>query len=152
MSISKFIRILRWDYLYVAGNVLSKIRETLVQKILPALLALSSKQSAQVSGAFTPLETHPKQEKKTKKKQAIVKGNIQSAIPITGVGTQRPSKPWKLVVYVNTDTICSRLKELSAGTSAGQQSNGGAGQQSKVMVGSYTDASTSTVASSLAQQ
>ena len=56
------------------------------------------------------------------------------------------------MVYVKTDTICSTLKELSAGTSSGQQSNGGAGQQSKVMVGgSYTDASTSTVASSLAQ-
>ena len=45
---------------------------------------------------------------------------------------------------VKTDTICSRLKELSAG-----QSNGGAGQQSKEIVGSYTEASTSIVASSL---
>ena len=53
---------------------------------------------------------------------------------------------------IKTDTICSRLKELSAGTSEGQQSNGGAGQQSKEMVGSYTDASTSTVASSLADK
>ena len=53
---------------------------------------------------------------------------------------------------IKTDTICSRLKELSAGTSEGQQSNGGAGQQSKEMVGSYTDACTSTVASSLADQ
>ena len=44
------------------------------------------------------------------------------------------------------------LKELSAGTSAGQQSNGEAGQQIKEMVGSYTDASTSTVASSLADK
>uniref|UniRef100_A0A7N2LTD8 Uncharacterized protein n=1 Tax=Quercus lobata TaxID=97700 RepID=A0A7N2LTD8_QUELO len=33
-----------------------------------------------------------------------------------------------------------------------QQSNGGAGQQSKEIVGSYTDASTSTVASSLADK
>ena len=48
---------------------------------------------------------------------------------------------------VKTDTICSRLKELSAG-----QSNGGAGQQSKEIVGSYTEASTSTVTSSLADK
>ena len=50
---------------------------------------------------------------------------------------------------VKTDTICSRLKELSAG-----QSNGGAGQQSKEIVGSYIEfeASTSTVASSLADK
>ena len=48
---------------------------------------------------------------------------------------------------VKTDTICSRLKELSAG-----QSNGGAGQQSKEIVGSYTEASTSIVASSLADK
>ena len=58
----------------------------------------------------------------------------------------------KQCITVKTGTICSRLKELSAGTSAGQQSNGGAGQQSKEIVGSYTDASTSTVASSLPQQ
>nr|XP_023884414.1 uncharacterized protein LOC111996655 [Quercus suber] len=53
---------------------------------------------------------------------------------------------------VKTDTICSRLKELSVGTSAGQQSNDGAGQQSKEIVNSYTDASTSIVASSLADK
>ena len=53
---------------------------------------------------------------------------------------------------VKTDAICSRLKELSIGTSAGQQSNGGACQQSKEMVGSYIDANTSTVASSLADK
>ena len=57
-----------------------------------------------------------------------------------------------LSTFVKTDTTCSRLKELSAGTSAGQQSNGGAGQQSKEIVGSYTDAGTSTVASSLADK
>ena len=57
-----------------------------------------------------------------------------------------------LSTFVKTDTICSRLKELSAGTSAGQQSNGGAGQQSKEIVGSYTDTGTSTVASSLADK
>nr|POE70602.1 hypothetical protein CFP56_23039 [Quercus suber] len=44
------------------------------------------------------------------------------------------------------------LKELSVGTSAGQQSNDGAGQQSKEIVNSYTDASTSIVASSLADK
>jgi len=56
----KFMRILRWDYLYVAGNVLSEIRETLVQKILPA-------------------HCH------------YLPNGL--AIPITGVGNQRPSKP-----------------------------------------------------------
>ena len=53
---------------------------------------------------------------------------------------------------VKTDAICSRLKELSIGTSAGQQSNGGVGQQSKEMVGSYSDPSTCTVTSSLADK
>ena len=41
-----------------------------------------------ISGAFIPLEPHPK-----RKKQAIDKENIHSAIPITGFGTQSPSKP-----------------------------------------------------------
>nr|POE60890.1 hypothetical protein CFP56_31315 [Quercus suber] len=49
-------------------------------------------------------------------------------------------------------TYTRKLKELSTGTSAGQQSNGGAGQQSKEIVSSYTDASTSIVASSLADK
>ncbi|KAK7847847.1 cytochrome p450 704c1, partial [Quercus suber] len=53
---------------------------------------------------------------------------------------------------VKIDTICSRLEELSAGTSAGQQSNGGASQQSKETAGNYTDASASTIALSLADK
>ena len=51
------------------------------------------------------------------------------------------------MLKLKTDAICTRLKELSAG-----QSNGGAGQQSKEIVGSYIEASTSTVASSLADK
>nr|POE44733.1 hypothetical protein CFP56_76515 [Quercus suber]POE59715.1 hypothetical protein CFP56_31218 [Quercus suber] len=45
-----------------------------------------------------------------------------------------------------------KLEELSAGTSAGQQSNGGASQQSKETAGNYTDASASTIALSLADK
>nr|POE83567.1 hypothetical protein CFP56_60154 [Quercus suber] len=48
--------------------------------------------------------------------------------------------------------LAKRLEELSAGTSAGQQSNGGASQQSKETAGNYTDASASTIALSLADK
>ena len=50
---------------------------------------------------------------------------------------------------VKIDEVCSRLKDLSVETSAGQQSNSGVSQQSKEMVCSITDANTSIAASSL---